>query len=76
MNIDKLEWENPDDPSDCGWVWVCIVCGNHGQLEHKDCALTHKCSAEALAENAKWEKCYEDWPTDEEMEACYKETGI
>ena len=31
--IEKVYWENPDDPDDNGYAHVCNRCGDHGQTQ-------------------------------------------
>ena len=52
----KEYWENPDDPDDNGYVWICNACGAHGHEERWD--LLHMCDASLLAEAKHWEKHY------------------
>jgi hypothetical protein len=69
-HVSREYWENPDDPSDNGWVWICNWCGEYGPLANETAELTHQCTEAALAEKDKWDKHYEDWPTDEDMKEC------
>ena len=54
--ISVMGYENPDDPTDCGWCWSCNTCGVSGQ--YLGYAETHECAQGALEEIMKWEKHY------------------
>ena len=64
MSIKKEYWENPDDPEDNGYVFICSACGWYGPD-----ASTHECDPEALKEIAYWTEhyskivdgCSQDW---------------
>lgn len=59
--IEKVYWENPDDPDDNGYAYVCNRCGQHGQV--KEWADHHACDVKQLQEARFWKKhystCYE-----------------
>jgi hypothetical protein len=40
--IEKCYWENPDDPSDNGYAYPCMMCGEHGETQKW--ADDHKCT--------------------------------
>jgi hypothetical protein len=54
--ISVMEFENPDDPSDCGWCWCCNSCGAHGDYLGK--AEKHRCDQDTLDEVEKWKDHY------------------
>ena len=66
MAIDKVYWENPDDPDDNGHAYVC-TCGKSGHTV--EWANSHRCDPKTLAEAEYWkdhysktiDECSQDW---------------
>jgi hypothetical protein len=52
MSVKKEYWENPDNPEDNGYTWICGICGKHSL--DSEWPLTHACNLDLLAEMDKW----------------------